>query len=204
MRAHELLERYINAVGFDDQALATKQKYKDAVWTILQQSYAAIGGIKGNGFSSPEEMIKKIPMWKIAIRDGQVRAVVLYKDKNGRKTVAVGTDGSQDGSDFVNDIFKNEITRSYGEKSKSALGKMMKLIPWNVLEPYVISPDRVIEMNPHDSVIPIVDIPEQDWPADACLTLSKYPMLKDYGYLRDIGGNMVFKIMIGSPGISIK
>lgn len=205
MREYQLItERYINAVGFDDRALATKERFRDEVWDVLQKSYAAIGGIKGNGFGSPQEMVEKIPMWKIAVRDGKVRAVIMYKDKGGRKSVAMGTDGSPEGAWFVNDIFKNELTRSYGEKSKAALGKMMKMIPWDVLKNHIVSPDRVAEMNPQDRVIPIADVPEAEWPTDAKMTLAKYPMLKDYGYMRDIGGNLVFKVMLGSPGKSIK
>lgn len=197
-------ERYINAVGNDQRAIEIKQRYKDQVWDILQKSYAGIGGIKGGGFESPDAMVEKIPMWKIAVRDGRVRAVIMYKDKNGRKSVALGTDGSDEGAWFIDDIYRNELHRSYGEKSKAALGKMLKTFPWPVLKNYVVSPDRVAEMNPDDRIIPIADVPQEDWPADAAITLSKHPHLIDYGYLRDIGGNLIFKVMIGSPGKTIK
>jgi hypothetical protein len=59
-------------------------------------------------------------------------------------------------------------------------------------------------MNPEDRVIPISDVPESEWPTDAKITLSRYPHLIDHGYLRDLGNEMVFKVMMGSPGISIK
>jgi len=199
-----ILERYVNAVGFDNEAIQTKNKYKDAVWNMLQKSYAAIGGIKGSGFESPAAMVEKIPMWKIAIKDGRPVAVIMYKDKGGRKSVAVGTDGSDQGAGAVNDMFKNEITRSYGEKSKSALGKALKLIPWDVLKGHIVLPDRVAEMMPEDRVIPIKDVPKSEWPGDAQLTLKRFPQLIDYGYLRDIGGQMIFKVMLGTPGKTIK
>lgn len=197
-------ERYVNAVGFDPETQKVKQRYLDQVWDILQQSYAPIGGIKGKGFESPEDMLN-LPMWKMGIRDGRVRAVIMYKDKNGRKSVAVGTDGSEEGQWFVNDIFKNELSRSYGEKSKAALGKMMKTYPFDVLEPFLVSPDRVAEMNPQDRVIPIKQVPKKDWPVDAVMTLNKYPQLIDYGYLRDIApGTTLFKVMLGTPGKTIR
>lgn len=201
MRAVELFETYVNLLPADQ---AGKEKYRDQVWNILQKSYAPIGGIKGGGFESPEAM-DKIPMWKLGIRDGKVRAVIMYKDKGGRKSVAVGTDGSEEGQWFINDIFKNELSRSYGEKSKAALGKMMKMYPWDVLKNFLISPDRVAEMAPEDRVIAIKDVPEDAWPTDAKMTLSKYPQLVDYGYLRDIApGTTMFKVMLGSPGKNIK
>ena len=197
---HIITESYVNL--FVDDA-EKRRKYVDQVWNILQKSYAAIGGIKGVGFESPEAMLQ-LPMWKLGIRDGRVRAVVIYKDRGGRKSVAVGTDGSDEGKWFVTDIYKNELERSYGEKSKAALGKMMKMFPFDVIEPFLVSPDRVAQMSPDDRIIPIKQVRRNDWPADAVMTLDKYPQLVDYGYLRDLGGNMVFKVMLGSPGKSIK
>ena len=197
-------EKYINAVGNDSKNLEIKNRYKDQVWDILQKSYAYIGGIRGSGFGSPDEMVEKIPMWKLGVRGDKVHAVVLYKDKGGRKSVAIGTDGSAEGNWFIDDIFKNEIRRSYGEKSKATLGKIMKTIPWDVLKNYLVTPDRVSEMLPSDYVIPVKDINDEDLPTDAVVSLSRYPELKEYGYMRDIGGDLTFKVMVGSPGRTIK
>jgi hypothetical protein len=203
MREYQLItEGYVNAVGFGNTAIATKERYRDIVWDMLQKSYEKIGGIKGSGFNSPQEMVEKIPMWKIAVRDDEVRAVILYKDKHGRKSVAVATDGSAAGAWFMRDMFKNEIRRSYGEKSKAALGLLMKTVPWDTLQPFVVSPDRVAELSP--GIVAISGVPKEEWPDDAAITLSRYPMLVDYGYLREIGSSLVFKIMIGSPGKSIQ
>jgi hypothetical protein len=193
-------ESYVNLFQRDrDQ----REQYKDEVWNILQKSYLAIGGIKGKGFSSPDDMMN-LPMWKLGVRDGQVRAVIMYKDRGGRKSVAVGTDGSPEGAWFISDMFKNELSRSYGEKSKAALGKLMKMFPFDVLEPFLVSPERVAEMQSDDYVIPIASVQQEDWPSDAQMTINKYPQLVDYGYLRDIGGSMTFKVMLGTPGKNIK
>lgn len=195
-----ITERYANLFIRDREQ---RERYKDQVWAILQKSYAAIGGIKGKGFSSPDDMMN-LPMWKLGVRDGQVNAVIMYKDKSGRKSVAMGTDGSEAGQWFITDMLKNELSRSYGEKSKAALGKVMKMMPFDVIEKFLVSPDRVAEMQPNDSVLPIKSVRKEDWPSDARMTLDKYPQLIDYGYLRDIGGEMVFKVMLGSPGKSIQ
>jgi len=197
-----LSETYVNAVGTDDRAMATKKKYLKQVWNILQRSYASIGGIKGKGFGSPEEMLE-FPMWKMGVRNGKVHAVVIYKDNNGRKSVAMGTDGSEEGMWFISDIAKQEITRSYGEKSKAALGKVLKTFPFDVLKPFLATPERVQQIT-GKKVIPLKKVSKDKWPDDAKLTLSRFPQLIDYGYLRDIGGTYMFKILIGTPGKSIK
>ena len=81
-----LFEHVINTSSRQD-----KLKYKDEVWNILQLSYQYIGGIKGSGFSSADEMVEKIPYWKLVKKNDKIVAVMLYKDKNGRKMVACGS-----------------------------------------------------------------------------------------------------------------
>ena len=195
-------EKYVNAVGTGDLAMAVKQKYAQAVWDILQRSYQDIGGIKGNGFESPDSLVN-IPMWKLGLRDDEIKSVAMYKDKGGRKLVAFGTDGSKEARWFVSDIFRNEITRSYGEQSKAALSTLMKLVPWEGLEPHLHSPAQVAAMTSNSQITPITDVPEDNWPADAAMTLNRYPQLKPYGYLRILAGEPTFKVMIGAPGKDI-
>lgn len=181
-----------------------KNKYKDQVWDLLQRSYADIGGIKGTGFESAQSMVQNIPMWKLGVRDGQVRAAILYKDSAGRKSVAAGTDGSADGAAFIDQMFQAEVGRSCSEKSKGALGKLMKLVPWSALENQLINISEVARIRPDVQVTPITDVDPADWPADARLTLSKYPQLKPYGYLRDIAGKPTFKVASGVTGLGIE
>lgn len=80
----ELNERFINALPNDDDI---KQKFADQVWDVLQYSYRELGGLKGSGFNSKEDMIKNIPFWKMVTKNGVVHAVVMYKDRGGRKSV---------------------------------------------------------------------------------------------------------------------
>lgn len=195
-----ITESFVNLIGFNDEILHKKKKYAEDVYNLLQSSYASIGGMKGNGFTSPEDMVKSIPFWKIATYDGIPKAVIMYKDKNGRKAVAVGSDGSEIAAKFVNDIYSNEISRAYGEKSKSSLGKLMKTIPWPVLEPFMYSPENAGNVIGKD-VTSVNDV--DDLPDDAVFTLQKYPQLQQYGYLRNINGTPTFKIMVGSHGKSI-
>ena len=148
-------------------------------------------------------MIANIPMWKLAINNGIVEVAILYKDKGGRKSVAIGSTGSPWARAKVDEMFKQEIKRSYGEKSKAALGLFLKTFPENVVKPFLHSPadaQNIVQAR----VIPITSVPVDQWPDDAKLTISKFPFIKDYGYLRDIGGKMTFKVMVGSVGKTIR
>lgn len=112
---HLLIERVVNAFDAND-----KTRYADQVWEILQRSYAKIPG----GFataSSVEELIAKSQLWKMVVRNGRVTAVNVYKDQYGRKSIASGTDGSDQGrADYM--MIKDtdiKLGRSWGEVSGS-------------------------------------------------------------------------------------
>jgi|AntDeeMinimDraft_5_1070356.scaffolds.fasta_scaffold08682_1 hypothetical protein len=193
-------ERFVNLISDDPD----KEKYVDQVWDLLQYSYRYIGGIKGSGFSSKEDMIKNIPFWKLAVNKGKVEALVMYKDKGGRKSVAVGATGSDWSIAKVADMMKNDIERSFGEKSKGALGLMLKQYPFNVIEAFLKTPKEAEGILKKGGLTPISDVPKDQWPADAVKTLEKYPKLKDYGYLRELAGKPAFKVMIGTSGQTIR
>ena len=200
MRVKEIInERFMNLIGAVNQP--TRDKYRDQVWDILQKSYAGIGGIKGSGFKDPQDM-DNIPMWKLIMLNGEVQGVIMYKDKQGRKAVAIGSNGSQYAKDKIEDIYRNDLTRSYSEKSKSALGFMMKKTPWDRLKQYMIRPDMVRHIMGED-IIPISSLAREDWPLDAQVSINNYPQLLDYGYLRELGGELVFKVMTGTPNNQI-
>jgi hypothetical protein len=133
------------------------------VYALLQASYAEIGGIKGNGFENKEDMIANILFWKMAIKDGKVEVAIIYKDKGGRKSVAIGSTGSAWARIKIADMFKNEIKRSYGEKSKSALGLMLKVFPENAIKPFLHTPE-VAGKTLKKEVTPIKDVPKDQWP----------------------------------------
>ena len=100
-----------------------KQKYSQQVWDIIQRSYAPIGGIHGNGFKSIDDMIKNIPMWKIFRRGDTVKVIMLYKSKQGRKRVALGTDGSKEAKEMLAKMLIDEYRtkRTFGEVSDNSL-----------------------------------------------------------------------------------
>lgn len=192
MKINEVLltERFVNAFIND---MDIRDEYRDRVWELLQKAYAPIGGLAGMDDSSA---LDALPMWKLIVNKGVLHGVVLYKDTNGRKSVAIATDGSHYGKRKLVDVLKNDINRSYSEVSKGALGLRMKSFPWDILKNFVIPPDeagRILDKE----VIPVKSLDKL--PADAISTLERFPELIPYGYIRNIGGKPFFKVMIGSP-----
>lgn len=183
-----LTERFINL--FSDQE---KEQYKDEVFAGLQQAYAAIGGLKGSGFTNAEDMVKNIPMWKLSRKDGKIVAGVLYKDKGGRKIVASFTDGSVEGKKQLADILKNEFTRSYTEVSEAALGFIKKVAGADTIAKFAIPRDKVKSMLKLNDDEFTTDVPEGD------RNIKALPDLKDFFYQRKIGGHFHTKIMLGNP-----
>lgn len=182
---------------------AEKALYADQVWDILQTSYASIGGIAGSGFQSKDDMIENIPFWKLSIKDGKVHAAALYKDKAGRKTVAIGADGSDYGKAKATDMLKNDIKRSYGEVSKAPLAVLLKSYPKDVLEQFLRTPQEVVSILRKSDIHPISKLPVDEWPADAIKTIEKFPWIEKYGYIRKIGPGDFFKVLFGAPGNKI-
>jgi hypothetical protein len=167
-----------------------KRRHVDAVWDLLQHSYSKIGGIHGSGFESKEDMIKKIPMWKIGKTNGRINSVVLYKDKEGRKSVAMGTDGTGEGKQRIAEIMHKDLDRSYGEKSGPALSFMKRHTPDGFPKKYAMHYDevkKIAKANGHD----IRRAPEDD------PEVLRHPELKDHFYQREIGGEWHTKAMFG-------
>lgn len=203
MRLDEIIltERFIN-LFYDDPK---KDQYKDEVYDILTRSYAPIGGLKGSGTGSPDEL-KSIPFWKLAVKDGKVVAAILYKDKQGRKSVALGTDGSMTAKRAIKDIVKDEPSRSYAEKSKNSLAFFLKSRP--DAREFLVPFDQAKKIS-KDDIIPYSDQElnrlnlTDDERKSTEFTIQKFPFLKDFGYFRNINGHYHFKVMVGTPGLSI-
>ena len=182
-------ERYVNAFSKED-----KEKYKNEVYQLLMQSYASMGGIKGNGFRSPDDMVANIPMWKLARKGNRIIAVALYKDKNGRKAVAYGTDGTPEGKAAASEIFKSEFSRAYFEVSERALSFNVKLLGYDFIKKYAVDPSKVKSITGDDVEYPV---PDDD------AEVMRHHELKKYFYRRELGGHMHTKILLGTTGKKI-
>jgi hypothetical protein len=177
MLLEELLtERFAN-LFFNDER---KEIFADQVWEMLQRSYKKEGGLKGNGFGSKEEMIRKIPFWKLKLRNGVVKAATMYKDKNGRKLVALGYDGTPDGRLNLVKMIQEDVKRSFVEVSGRGLLFLTSVIPdW---QKYALPVEYVRKILPKDNIIAV----------------------DNYRYQREIGGSQIEKIMLGTPHLQIK
>lgn len=187
-----LEERYVNLMPHHE---AEKHAHAKEVFDMVHKAYEKIGGIHGNGFKDHHDMVKNIPMWKLHKKDGKIHSVALYKDKGGRKRVAVATDGSDEGKKGLGHIMKDDITRhrAYNEVSGPSLSFLKKHV--DNVHHYAMKHDEVkkhlegeeVRKPPHDD-------PE----------VHKHPELKHHFYQRKIGDHWHTKIMLGSAGKHIK
>ena len=188
-----LEERWVNLIGNHPD----KEQHAQHVYDLVQKAYKDQGGIHGSGFSSPEDMKKNIPMWKLAKNsEGKITAAALYKDNGGRKRVAIATDGSDHGKAAAARIMTDDInrSRSYSEQSGKSLSFLKKNLPAGHLQTLALTHDQVVKMHPDEEITrPPADDPE----------VLRHPELKDHFYQRKIGGHKHTKLMIGTPGKTI-
>ena len=189
-----LEERFVNLLHDDPR----KHQYANEVHGMLQKAYEKIGGIHGSGFRDKHDMIKNIPMWKLKKKGGKIVSAVFYKDKDGRKSVATASDGSEEGKKGVAEIFRDDLKRgrAYGERSSAALSFTKRVVGADVLGKHVVPYHHV-----HKHLSPGEEIrrPPEDDPE-----LQRHPEYKHHFYQRKIGDAWHTKLMIGKPGMRLK
>jgi hypothetical protein len=172
-----------------------KTAHAKEVFDLLQKSYADQGGLKGNGFSSPEEMVKHVPMWKLAKKGGKVVSASMYKDTTGRKMVAIGTDGTETGKKSAGEMIHHDLkqNRSHMELSGKSLSFLKKITD---IKPHLHSFDFAQKFHKSRG-------DEISKPADDDKEVLRHPELKDHFYTRMLGGHPHTKVMLGTQGKSI-
>lgn len=162
------------------------------VWKILQDSYRPIGGIHGKGFESAEDMIQKIPFWKLVRKGGDIVSVAMYKDSGGRKLVAAGTNGSLSGKDGLAKIIMDDLKRerAYMELSDKLLRFTMRLMGAEVLKKYLLTPEKFAAITGNKVFQVEANDPE----------IISNPEIKDFFYRREIGGELHTKVALGVSG----
>lgn len=181
----QINETYKNLFSVED-----KEKWADDVWDMLNRSYRNVkGGLAGSGFMSKEDMIENIPFWKLTIRNGKLSSVGMYKDKGGRKRVASGSDGTEQGkidlmSSSIADIKQG---RAFAEMSKAPLAIISKALD---ATKYAI-PVEVLKSKMKGKKFK--EVPKDDF------EYLKYPHLREFLYQREIGGEFHTKLAIGNP-----
>ena len=184
-----LMEGFRNFLPSDT---TQKEKHASEVHAMVTKAYADQGGIKGNGFSSPEDMVKHIPMWKVAKHQGTIKAVALYKDKTGRKRVAMASDGTPEGKKSVGDMVMADLkmSRSHMEVSGKSLSFMKRHVN---IEDHIHSYESAEKY--HAAHGDTISRPEKNDPE-----VVRHPELKDHMYTRTIGGHTHTKVMLGTTG----
>lgn len=192
-----LQERILNFFRDDKEQ---RELYAKEVWNLLQDAYKDLGGLKGSGFNNMDDMIKNIPMWKVYKRDGEVVAVMMYKDKDGRKRVAMGARDDR-GKLYIASQLKEEFKRAYFEVSGPSYGFIKKQVGVLFLRKYVKTIDEVKKILPNDEIVPYLK-----WLSDGNPRSDKVKDQEDmleYFYVREIGGKFEPKIMLGTSGKKI-
>lgn len=181
-----ITENIKNIIDTQDDALDKKNEYVDEVWELLNKAYEPIGGLQGRGFDSKEDMIKNIPFWKVSIKDGKIKAIMLYRDKNGRKRVVIATDGTPSGKRALINMQEKDSERAYSEVSGPSLRFMIRAFGIEYVLRWAIDIEKVPKILGQD----IEPVENTEYPED----------LKPYLYKRQLGGGMhTVKIMIGTP-----
>lgn len=194
-----LTEKFVN-LFLTDVDKEERHKYVDDVWDMMQKSYADIGGLLANGTRTKDDMINKIPFWKVAKVAGKVKAVIFYKDKGGRKRIAIGGwPGDPDSKRVIIDSMKADVKfkRGWGEVSSKSWSFMRKTFPQDVLMDMAIPVKTVQKLSPGKELIPGIGPDVGKWikPNDA---------FKDFYYQRKLKGELHTKIALGTPGQTIK
>lgn len=185
----QLFESYVNLVG--DNTKKEKSNYSEQVYNMIQNAYASQGGMHGSGFRSPEDMVENIPFWKLVKKGGKIVAGAMYKDKGGRKRVAIFTDGTEGGRKELDKINLDEIrtNRAFQELSGRSLSVMRKIAGFY---DRLIPVDNVKQVLKSDKIY--TDIPKDD-PDEMW---DRFPEMRQYMYQREIGGHLHTKVMIGN------
>ena len=178
---HMLAEHYENLFLSDVEA---RLKYADRVWEMLNKAYEPIGGLRGSGFSSKEEMIATIPLWKLKRRGDEILAVAMYKENAGRKRVAVATNVTLEGKKALQDIFRQDFKqkRSWVEISGPSLRFLQKTFG-DELPEFEMTPEQVQELLPDTKITPTGE---------------------GNMYTREIGGKQMEKLALGNPNVELE
>ena len=184
-----LSESYLNYFTHDKEK---REMVVDEVWEILQDSYRPIGGIHGSGFKSKQDMVENIPFWKLVRKNGKIVTVVCYKDTNGRKLVAAGTNGSTEGRDGLARIIMDDLKRerAYMELSDKLLRFITRVMGVENLKRFLLSPKDYSKISGNE-IFPV----EPDDPE-----IRSNPELKGFFYKREIGGDLHTKVAMGVSG----
>ena len=126
-RFREFISEHVLSIGLNPKHDAYRQSHENDIFNIMRKSYANVeGGYGGRGVGNDDEaedLRKDIRnpdhIIKAVKRGGKITAVTIYKKRFGRKTIAIGTDGTPQGKLDVKKTMMddNKMKRSWAEVS---------------------------------------------------------------------------------------
>lgn len=150
----QFIKEHVISVGYNPKHEKHREIHRDEIHNILHKSYAKIGGYSGLGSGSDEEHksihhdISHQDM-KIVKKDGKAVAVTIYKKSHGRKAIALGHNGTKEGSEGITKITGEDHAqkRAWAETSGKASAFFKKLghppIPTDTVK-HKLLPDKKI------------------------------------------------------------
>lgn len=125
----DLQERIISP-GFKAEHEKHREKHRQQMHDVIRSSYAKLEGDHGYGGHLKGSKKESDAIHddithhhiKAVVRDGKVTAVNIYKKQHGRKSIAMGTDGSIQGKKDAGMIKHDDVKmkRAWGEVSGPA------------------------------------------------------------------------------------
>lgn len=121
----KFLAEKILSIGLNPRHNSFREKYRNSFHDILRNSYKGIGGYGGHGHGTKQESeaihkdISDASFIKATKRNDTITHVSLYKDSHGRKLIAVGSNGTEQGKKDFYSTSKDDLKmkRSWGEVS---------------------------------------------------------------------------------------
>lgn len=118
-----ILERVIS-IGLNPDHEKYRNQHRKEIHDIIHKSYSQVGGYGGHKSGSKEESDAihhdiSHSVIKATKREGKISAVNMYKKQHGRKSIASGTDGSEQGKKDLkkHKLEDHEQKRAWGEVS---------------------------------------------------------------------------------------
>ena len=172
-----------------------KKPWAEEAFRQLEKSYERIGGLKGAEFQSPNDFLKSNLFWKLNVINGKLVAAAYYKDKAGRKRVAISSDGSKRGKEIVAEIMVMDLLlgRSWAEQSSNSLAFLVKEAGIEFVKQYILTPEEIEKMTGDEVRKP----PSDDEEVKRC------PELAEFFFQRKIGGEWKTKLALGTSGNKI-
>lgn len=175
----QYLEERVISIGLNPKQEVHRERYRQQMHDILRRSYAGVEGGYGGLGSGTEAESKSIhddinnSIIKATRRNGKITSVNLYKKRYGRKSIALGHDGSDQGK---NDIRKTMMTDKSQKRSWSEVSGAVENLRRKMGYP-IIPSSRAKELTGKEDIRPI----------------------DKERYVRKIGGSEHEKVIMGYP-----